>query len=549
MANSQNQAVSLKPEQILEIVIRRRWIIILPLCIFLTLGLLYSLTAPKTYEAHTTILIQPQKVPSGYVQSIVSTDIRRRIDTISELILSRTNLEKIINEFGLFQDSQSMYLEDQILAMRNRISVRQNSQTGGGTEAFSISFKYEDNPDLVKNIVNKLASLFMDENLKARESQAMGTSEFLESELEKIKRKLEFREQVLTEYRSKHLGGLPDELETNLRTLDRLQLQHTDSLNALRDTQNAVALLKNQISTIKETVQNTKATIQQDGTIVEAPVLSIAQQQYELEKRKLDDLLLKYTPKHPEVIRLTKNVKKLKTKIEEEKEENSKDHLDDNTLETVDTSSVPPRNSVLFQHEYNLKQLEKEVLNIKKNIREIKKTTKIYQKKVEETPKREQELLSIQRDYNNIRESYNSLLARRLEAELSVNMEKKQKGEQFRIVDYARLPEKPISPDVRMIFIFSIAIGLGIGGGIIFLIEFLNPAIRSTEQIENEIGLSILASIPSLSQPGDNMKKWIEHVSFSIVSLYACALFLFFAVLNLKGIEKTLSFMKMYINI
>ncbi|MCP4671952.1 MAG: protein GumC, partial [Desulfobacula sp.] len=142
-----------------------------------------------------------------------------------------------------------------------------------------------------------------------------------------------------------------------------------------------------------------------------------------------------------------------------------------------------------------------------------------------------------------------SLLARRLEAELAVNMEKKQKGEQFRIIDYARLPEKPISPDVKKLLMFSIAIGLGIGGGIIFLLEFLNPAIRSEEQITSGLGLTILASISPLSQPGDNTKKWIERIAFSIVSLYAAVVLLSFVILNAKGIDKTLGFVKTYINI
>ena len=552
MADSQNQAAALKPEQILEIVIRRRWIIIIPLCIFLTLGLAYALTVSKVYQASTTILIQPQRVPAGYVQSVVTTNNQQRINTISKLILSRTNLEKIINEFGLYQDenAQNMYLEDKILNMRERISVQQNSRVGAGTEAFSISFFYKDDPEKVKNIVNKLATFFMDENLKARESQAIGTSEFLESELEKIKKKLEDREQILAEYRAKHLGGLPDELETNLRTLDRLQLQHTDALNSLRDTQNTAERLKTQIARFKEMTQNnTNATLQQDGTIVEAPALSLTEQQYEVEKRQLDALLLKYTAKHPEVIKLTKSVEKLKIKIEEEEKEKEEQHIAEQTAQEGGTTTAAPRNNTLFQYEYGLKQLRKEISNIKKNIQEINNSTKVYQKRVEDTPKREQELQSIQRDYNNIRESYSSLLARRLEAELAVNMEKKQKGEQFRIIDYARLPEKPISPDVRKLFLFSVAIGLGIGGGIIFLLEFLNPAIRSEEQIESELGLSIFASIPPLTQPGDNIKKWIEHIAFSIVSFYAGTVFIFFALLNSKGIDKTISLVKTYINI
>jgi polysaccharide chain length determinant protein (PEP-CTERM system associated) len=550
MADIQQQAATLKPNQILEIIIRRRWIIILPLCFFLTLGLLYTLTASKVYKASTTILIQPQKVPAGYVQSIISTDNQQRINTISKLILSRTNLEKIIEEFGLYKDKEGMYLEDKIENMRERITVQQNSRDRHGTEAFSISFFYSDNPELVERIANKLATFFMDENLKARESQAIGTSEFLESELEKIKKKLESREEELSAYRAMYMGGLPDELETNLRTLDRLQLQHTDALTAIRDMQNAAARLKNQISRLREMAQSGTVVLQPDGIVAGTPVVSMTQQQYETGQRQLDELLLKYTTKHPEVIKLTKSIAKLKKKLEEEKQEKEKEKEKGiDRPDTDDTRVASPNNTVLFQHEFNLRQLENEIRNTKTNIGQIKKTMLVYQKRVEDTPKREQELQSIQRDYNNIRDSYNSLLARALEAELAVNMEKKQKGEQFRIIDYARLPQKPISPDVKKLFMFSIAIGLGMGGGIIFLLEFLNPVIRSEDEIETQIGLPILASIPPLIKPGDRLKKGIELFAFTMVSLYAGTIFLFFAVLNLKGIDKTLSFVKTYINI
>ncbi|MBU2429550.1 MAG: protein GumC, partial [Proteobacteria bacterium] len=273
--------------------------------------------------------------------------------------------------------------------------------------------------------------------------------------------------------------------------------------------------------------------------------LSITQQQHESEKRQLDDLLLKYTEKHPEVIKLTKSVAKLEEKIAKEAEE-KKNQAPEGTAEKFAPIS---NNNVLAQHEFNLRQLENDVVNIQRNILQIQETMKVYQKRVEDTPKREQELQSIQRDYNNIRDSYNSLLARRLEAELAVNMEKKQKGEQFRIIDYARLPEKPISPDVRKLFMFSVAIGLGISGGIIFLLEFLNPVIRREEQIEIEIGLPILASIPPLGRPGEKTQKRIELILFSLVSMYASAVLLGFALLNLKGIEKTVEFVKPYINI
>ncbi len=546
MAGTQKQMAALKPEQILEIVMRQRWTLILPVCFFLTIGFLYTITADKVYQAATTVLIQPQKVPEGIVQSIVSTDHQRRIATISKLILSRTNLEKIIKEFNLYQEEEEkeMYLEDKITDLRGRILVEQNSRDRSGTEAFSISFYYRNSPELVMKVVNKLATIFMDENLKVRESQAIGTSEFLESELKKIKEKLEAREKELADYRTAYMGGLPDELETNLRTLDRLQLQYSDALNTLRENQNAIAILNGQISRLRELSQNSNVTIQPDGSIVGTPDESSDQHQYDLWKKQLDDLLLKYTEKHPEVIKTRKKITSLKEKLEKAKTEKEKVGS-----EGENSNSASPENEILFQHEFNLKQLEKETQNIKTNLSQIEKKMEIHQQRVEDTPQREQELQSIRRDYNNIRESYNSLLARRLEAELAVNMEKKQKGEQFRIVDYAKSPEKPISPDVKKNFMLSLILGLGLGGGIIFLLELLNPAIRTEEQIKEGVGLPILASIPPLEKPWDRTKKRIELVAMFLFFSYISFLLLLFIFLNMKGIDKALDFLRLYINV
>ena len=211
----------IKPDYIIDALIRGRWFLIVPLCISLTLGLGMTLTANKTYEASTMILVQPQRVPTSYIRSVVSSDINQRISTISQQVLSRSNLEQIIDQFGLFEDSTGMYQEEKISGLRKRIKVR-TERARQGAESFSISFTGSE-PQRVMRIANTLASYFMDENLKVREAQAIGTSEFLDSELDKTKKRLEEKEQKLAAFRAKYLGGLPDELETNLRTLDRMQ--------------------------------------------------------------------------------------------------------------------------------------------------------------------------------------------------------------------------------------------------------------------------------------------------------------------------------------
>jgi hypothetical protein len=145
---------------------------------------------------------------------------------------------------------------------------------------------------------------------------------------------------------------------------------------------------------------------------------------------------------------------------------------------------------------------------------------------------------------------YNSILDRKLEAELSVNMEKKQKGEQFRILDHARLPEKPISPNVKMMFLLSIAGGLGLGGGFLFLKELLTfSVIRRDDQIDTLLGLPILASIPPLEKPNGRTKKKIEWVMFICCCSYSAVFLAFFAILNHKGLDRTMNFIKNTLNL
>jgi polysaccharide chain length determinant protein (PEP-CTERM system associated) len=552
MAEPFQSQIPVKPDQILEIIIRRKWFIIIPLCITLTVGLFYTLTANKTYEASTLILVQPQRVPSNYVRSVVTSSITQRISTISQQILSRSNLEKIIDQFGLFENNPDMYLEDKVASMRKRIQVRVERERHGA-EAFSIVFKGSD-PQRVMRIANTLASFFMDENLKVREAQAVGTSEFLDSELEKTRKKLEMREKQLAAYREKYLGGLPDELETNLRTLDRLQRQLSAKQDQLKQAKDSLSLLETQVAQARAMADQAMSD-QFSSLDFEADTMggeSENEQKLAAARKQYDALLLKYTKKHPDVMKLGKIIEKLEKTIEEEKKAAEKKAAEEGkNAEHSDNGGVSAEmpDFAAMQQGVQIKQIKNEIREIQSDIAKLERQMKIYQQRVEDTPKRELELQALQRDYANIQKVYNSLLDRKLEAELSVNMEKKQKGEQFRILDHARLPEKPISPNVKLLFLMSIASGLGIGGGAVFLLEMFDTSIRREEQIEKELGLSILAVIPPLRMPGHRLRKKIEMAAFICCVLYAGAFLSFFAVLNYKGLDRTINFIKLTLNI
>ena len=183
--------IKFQPEVVIDIIIKRRWFIIIPFCLSLMVGIYQAITLPKIFEAETLILVEAQRVPQEYVKSVVSIDISSRISTISQQIMSRTNLEKVIKDFKLFSEEawQGRFLEDQIENLRKRITVDVINRRYGA-DAFRIAFRGP-SPDKVMNVANALASYFINENLKVREMQAIGTSSFLEAELDSMRTRLE----------------------------------------------------------------------------------------------------------------------------------------------------------------------------------------------------------------------------------------------------------------------------------------------------------------------------------------------------------------------
>ena len=207
---------------------RRKWWIIITFLIALLGGLAYTLVTPKIYQAQTLILVQPQKVPEDYVREIVSSEISNRLRTITQQVTSRTNLEKIIREYDLYSDEKynRLTLDQKVELFRKNIEIltSKGGRRDTETSSFSISFEGRD-PRKVMAVTNTLASNFISENLKIRESQAIGTSTFLSDELKSAERRLAEKEAELRKYREKYMGGLPEQLDTNLRILERLQEQ------------------------------------------------------------------------------------------------------------------------------------------------------------------------------------------------------------------------------------------------------------------------------------------------------------------------------------
>lgn len=522
-----SQPIPMEPKYIIDLVIKRRWIVIVPFFLAMIVGIALAIKLPKVYEASTLILIQPQRVPKTYVQSIISTDPSERIGTLSQQVLSRTNLEKLIAEFKLFRGPEysNMYMEDKLENIRERISINVKRDRQGN-DAFSISFQ-DKKPKTVMNVANALASYFINENLKIREAQAVGTSSFLDAELQTMKKRLEEVEAQLKNYRESYMGELPEQLDSNLRILDRLQARLGENQQSLSQAKIRLVALQNEAVAIKN--QSTTVIIGQPNNDEPSDIIQM--------KSHLDSLLNRYTPRHPDVVRLKARISEMEAKAQRAAESHP--------VET-DGGESSQNQTVLLPPEYRIQysEIKQEIKRLELSIEDTRKQIAIYQKRIEITPKREQELLSLRRDYENINTAYDSLLTRKLESEIAVNMERKQKGEQFRVLDPAILPQKPVKPNMKKLFILIVGAGLAFGGGIVFVLEYMDNSFKRPEDIEKVLKLPVLCSIPQIIDQKARTFWRLEFASCAVLGTISIVLFVGFAILTLMGVEPTFDLVK-----
>jgi len=501
---------AIKPKDIIEIILRRRWYIIIPFCLSIIVGIYLVLTLPKIYSAETVVLLQSQRVNTAFVQSLTNADTDAMVNTISQQILSQSNLQKIINEFKLFSgpNFEKMLLQDKIGSLRGRIAidVRRSASYREDIESFSIGFKGRD-PEAVMKVTNGLAKNFIRENLKIRENQTTSTSEFFDKELSAIRQQLKESEQALNDYKKKYMGGLPEQLQNNLRIIDRLQVQ-------LAGKQNRVQVAKNRLMAIENEISGRQNLPTAEGAGETGAGNNLNQLVAQLKR-----LQNRYTEQHPDIIILKKRIADLKNE-------------DKPPIENIEYNSIKKE----------LKLLESEISDLRRKISR-------YEVLLDDTPKREQELMSLKNNYESISGTYSSFLVKEREAKLSVKLEKKQKMDQFRILDPARLPERPSEPDMVRLFLTVIAASLVIGGGLTFVLEYFDTSIRKPDDIEISIGLPILSTIPFIGQPEDMRKKRFNQIMSCFSILVSSILFILFYMLVFIGEERTVGLAKKFISI
>src|SRR5512141_712617 len=241
----------------LDILRRRKRYIVFSILLVLFPTSVYIVAAPEKYKSSTTILVVAQRVPEGYVRSTISTRVDERLFTIRQQVLSRTRLLAVMEELGLYKEERKkLPAEEVVEMMRKSIDIQLASATDkagrrrdSSEDAFTLTVTHA-NPQMAMMTASRLASYFIDENLKSREQQAAGTSECLESQLQETKARLEKQEEKVKQYKLQYMGELPQQLQANLQILSRLQDQLKENSDAIRSAQDRRVYVEAQVGTL-----------------------------------------------------------------------------------------------------------------------------------------------------------------------------------------------------------------------------------------------------------------------------------------------------------
>jgi uncharacterized protein involved in exopolysaccharide biosynthesis len=244
-----------------EIFLRRIWFVVIPFLVVLTGTILYVRYAPKEYKATTLILVTPQKIPEQFVKSTITSNIEDRLQSISQEILSRTRLEQVISEFKLYPGSSKSQSKEEVVELMRKNVLIEIPKNEKEKSHFTISYVGKD-PKVVADVTARLSSSFIEENLRVREQQAQGTSEFLSVELEATKVKLEAQEKALTNFKRQFMGELPEQKEANLRVLEQIQNHYQRVSENLRSARDRKVLIQKQLADIEMMLSSVKGRVE-----------------------------------------------------------------------------------------------------------------------------------------------------------------------------------------------------------------------------------------------------------------------------------------------
>ena len=465
-------------------IFRRYWWI--PVFMTVTLGaigLAASLVLPKKYTSSTLVLVEQPTVPKDLIKPVITDDLNQRMASMKAQILSRSRLESIINKFNLYpQERHTTHMEELVEKLKAAIDVELIQPMAGSNNheppGFNVSVTFAD-PQLAQQICQEITSMFMEQNATVRVAQSNKTTQFLTEQLNEAKAKLDEQDKRLAKFKAEHLVSMPEQEQTNLTLLSGMNTQLDATTQALTRAQQDKTLNETLLSQQEANWKATQVGLQNPET--QDQELATLQDQ-------LAALLAKYTPEHPDVIKMKTQIEDLKRRMAEAPAPKAPPSAAQVSLR--EPPSIQQLRTKIKQDEFTIADMTKRQTQIQDQIRAL-------QGRLQASPVVEQQLKELTRSYQTASDIYNELLKKRENSAMATDLEHQQEGENFKVLDAPSLPTTPSFPKKVVFAGGGLGAGLALSLGILYLLALSDKALYSERDVEVHLKLPVLTTVPS----------------------------------------------------
>lgn len=463
----------------LTVVKRRRVWLLAPIAIGILVGAALVLLLPREYKSSTTLVVTSPSMDSELVKSS-EADLGERIRAISHELLSRPVLERVAREEGLAERSS---MDAAVGAIRSRAEValpKTIAPTGrSGPDTFLVSYR-SGSPELTQRVTNRLATAFIEQHSKMRETRAEETSAFLATQLNQSQERLRSIEGKLRKVKEAYMGRLPEQTQANLQMVSGLRQQHESTSMSLRSEQDRLAMIERQIEAMRHGAAG--------APLGKGSASLSALERLRSLRRELDEASAMYTEKHPEIQRLKTEIASTEALAKEESARPAADR--EPTL-----NADPTYRQLLTERETSRLRIREHERAAARTLSDIS----LYQGRVEAAPMIEQQMSSLNREYDLEKQQYNSVAGRHQAAVLAEDLERRRAGEQFAVLYPAYLPTQPDSPNALRVMLLALLAGIVLGVLLAVGREYLDRSVHDARALESEFELPVLAEIPHIA--------------------------------------------------
>jgi hypothetical protein len=317
------------------------------------------------------------------------------------------------------------------------------------------------------------------------------------------------QEKKVETYRKAHAGELPSQLDSNLQAIQNTQMQIQSLMESLNRDKDRRLVLERQLADAQEPLPAAAMPAPTAVTDTDGGAVGLnAAKQLELARNQLKTMELRLKPEHPDIGLMKRRIRDLEKAAEAE-------------ALAAPVTPAPSRAELSRQQrleglQNDIEQLDRQIAQKLEEEKKLRGISTAYQTRVDAAPTRETELVELTRDYTTLQNMYASLLQKKEDSKLAANLERRQIGEQFKLLDPARIPERPFKPNRQLYYLGGILAGLGIGLGLVALLEYRDRSFRADQDVTRLLSLPVLAIVPVMQSDVERRQTFRRRLATNV---------------------------------